>query len=169
MSKVINLIGMKFGKLTVIERVLNTHTNKTKWKCLCDCGQEKIATATHLKRSAVVRCDVCATPIPYDALYKEFRRKAHRNNHETTITFDDFLEFTKTTECFYCGCPVQWERVIKHGGTRQYNLDRIDNNIGYSIDNCVICCNVCNFMKMKLSKEEFLRKVEQIYLHLQTK
>lgn len=38
MVKLINLIGKKFGRLTVIKRVENTKNNKTQWLCKCDCG-----------------------------------------------------------------------------------------------------------------------------------
>ena len=36
-----NLIGQKFGKLTVIERAENNKQGKAMWKCRCDCGKVK--------------------------------------------------------------------------------------------------------------------------------
>ena len=42
-------------------------------------------------------------------------------------------------------------------------IDRIDSTKGYSKDNCVSCCKMCNIMKNKFSKEDFLNKVESIY------
>jgi hypothetical protein len=41
-SKIINLLGQKFGKLTVIERVSNDQNRHVRWKCKCDCGNEVI-------------------------------------------------------------------------------------------------------------------------------
>ena len=29
----------------------------------------------------------------------------------------------------------------------KYNLDRKDNSIGYSKNNCVVCCSTCNYIK----------------------
>lgn len=37
MRKTINLIGQRFGRLTVIERI-ESKRNYAMWKCLCDCG-----------------------------------------------------------------------------------------------------------------------------------
>ena len=43
MSKKYDLIGQKFGKLSVIEKIgldPNSKNKKIKWKCICDCGKE---------------------------------------------------------------------------------------------------------------------------------
>jgi hypothetical protein len=31
--------------------------------------------------------------------------------------------------------------------SRAYQLDRKDNALGYSVDNCVVCCHRCNDAK----------------------
>jgi deoxycytidylate deaminase len=46
--------------------------------------------------------------------------------------------------CIYCG------KQITTAG-----IDRIDNNVGYTIDNCVACCRVCNWMKMQMDVDEW--------------
>ena len=33
-----NLVGQKFGKLTVIKRVENDKFNKAQWLCTCECA-----------------------------------------------------------------------------------------------------------------------------------
>ena len=50
-----NLIGQRFGLLTVIERrpSKNGHSN---WLCKCDCGTEKEILGTNLKTGKVVSC-----------------------------------------------------------------------------------------------------------------
>lgn len=58
----INLVGQKFGKLTIISAsssVLLGIKNPKKvgrWLCKCDCGQKKIATTTALKAGDVGSC-----------------------------------------------------------------------------------------------------------------
>lgn len=38
-----NLVGLRFGRLLAIERIPTSHNIKrTKYRCVCDCGQEKI-------------------------------------------------------------------------------------------------------------------------------
>lgn len=38
MGKRINLIGQKFGRLTVLEHGERTKDKRIRWICLCDCG-----------------------------------------------------------------------------------------------------------------------------------
>lgn len=51
-----NLIGQRFGKLTVTEYAESIRNNQTTFKCLCDCGNEHIALGYLLKRNAVQSC-----------------------------------------------------------------------------------------------------------------
>lgn len=47
----LDLTGMRFGSLVVIEPAPNKESSKeTQWRCKCDCGNEKIVT-THLLQS----------------------------------------------------------------------------------------------------------------------
>ena len=41
-------------------------------------------------------------------------------------------------------------------------IDRLDNNEGYVIDNCVPSCEVCNYMKRDQEYESFLERCEKI-------
>ena len=50
MSKLKNEIGNHYGKLTVIERAPNNSTGNAMWRCLCECGNETIASGTDLRR-----------------------------------------------------------------------------------------------------------------------
>ena len=51
-----NLIGQKFGMLTVIEPAgADAHGNK-KWLCLCECGKKIVVLALNLKRGHTVSC-----------------------------------------------------------------------------------------------------------------
>lgn len=44
MANPIDLTGMKFNRLTVIERTKNSKDGKAMWKCACDCGNERIVS-----------------------------------------------------------------------------------------------------------------------------
>lgn len=62
-----DLTNRRFGMLTVTERVMID--NRTHWKCKCDCGGEKITSATFLKKGYVKTCGCRRT-------FKENVRKA---------------------------------------------------------------------------------------------
>jgi len=42
-------------------------------------------------------------------------------------------------------------------------LDRKNNDLGYSVDNCVACCKQCNVMKLDYTVDDFLNKVKVLY------
>ena len=56
-SRIMDLTGQRFGRLTVIERDLDTK-NKwgIYWKCKCDCGNEKSVQAGALRSGATQSC-----------------------------------------------------------------------------------------------------------------
>jgi len=51
-----NLIGQKFGKLTVIKRVENYKWGSAQWLCNCDCGNEFIVNSGSLKYGTTKSC-----------------------------------------------------------------------------------------------------------------
>ena len=55
MSKKQDLIGCKFGKLTIIEEVRDQN-NRLKLKCKCECGGETITTSDKLKTGHTKSC-----------------------------------------------------------------------------------------------------------------
>ncbi len=56
MSKVINLTGQRFGRLTVIKRFPNDKNNSATWLCKCDCGNTKIVRGIDLTRGMTKSC-----------------------------------------------------------------------------------------------------------------
>ena len=59
-DKIEEMIGKRFGRLVVIEQadtVINKSGKKMrKWKCICDCGNEKVAREDNLKRGQTKSC-----------------------------------------------------------------------------------------------------------------
>ena len=57
MSRVIDMTGQKYGKLTVLERAENDKHGKAQWLCQCDCGSNpKIINGAALRRGLTVSC-----------------------------------------------------------------------------------------------------------------
>jgi hypothetical protein len=151
MSNRIELTGKRFGKLTVLR-----YAGCRKWGCYwsvkCDCGTEKEVDGKALRHGKVVSCRCRLKEFnkdnrlrPYENLYHLFVRAAGRTTYVVNLPYDEFLVFTKETQCHYCGFAVHFQEYSAKGAT--YNLDRKDNTLGYSKDNCVVCCKTCNFAK----------------------
>lgn len=72
MSKAINIVGLKFGRLIVTSRAENKG-KQPRWNCLCDCGKLSVKYGAELKGNpygGVLRCgyncqiDLDARPAP---------------------------------------------------------------------------------------------------------
>lgn len=55
------MLGIRFGKLTVIERLENFPNGTAAWNCLCDCGTEKKVAGTKLRAGKQKSCG-CSSP-----------------------------------------------------------------------------------------------------------
>ena len=51
-----NLIGEKYGMLTVIGQAPSTTKGQRRWVCRCDCGTVKIVMGSNLRRGTTVSC-----------------------------------------------------------------------------------------------------------------
>lgn len=100
-------------------------------------------------------------------MYCFYRSGAEQRKIDFNLSEDEFRSIIKQN-CYYCGEEPSRHQSVSY--RQDYELvngiDRIDSNKGYSIENCVPCCKICNIMKNKLSKKVFLEKVSKIYNHL---
>ena len=55
-SSSIDLIGQKYGKLTILERVENIGYGQVSWLCQCDCGNKTIVTSNALRSGNTKSC-----------------------------------------------------------------------------------------------------------------
>lgn len=57
MSRIFNLIGNRFGKLTVTSKCSSkTNSGLIKWNCVCDCGNKTIVIGSNLRRGYTTSC-----------------------------------------------------------------------------------------------------------------
>ena len=51
-----DLIGQRFGRLTVIKREGKDKHNRATWLCKCDCGNEKVVNSNNLRNGSTTSC-----------------------------------------------------------------------------------------------------------------
>ena len=56
MSKLIDLTGQEFDRLTVISRAQNAKDGRARWVCQCNCGQQTIVSGSQLRNGSVKSC-----------------------------------------------------------------------------------------------------------------
>ncbi len=148
-----DLTGKTFGRLTVLGRDGAGGRIRVYWKVKCSCplGTVKSISGKHLTEGKIIGCG-CMQKIrrasmvkPFMSLYNALKGTTKRRRGvEISLTFEEFLEFTKIPNCHYCNRVLHWPDRMVHGEPFGHNLDRKDNNLGYSKTNCVTCCGVCN-------------------------
>jgi hypothetical protein len=80
--------------------------------------------------------------------YISYKRRAEKKSLEFLLTTKDFEELNNKI-CEYCG--------KENSSTHKNGIDRKNNKIGYTTENCVACCGECNFMKGELDDIDFIQ------------
>lgn len=144
--KALDLTGRRFGRLTVLERK-GSKNGKSAWLCRCDCGNEKIITASNLKTNTVS----CG------CYHKEIAKEANIVHGRTHTKFA-YIWNSMKQRCFnpnnkafknYGGRGItvceEWKNdfqtfydyvsSLPHFGEPGYSLDRINNDGNYEPGN----------------------------------
>lgn len=174
MAKIIDVSGQKFNMLIAIETSGRDKHGQTLWKCLCDCGNTTKVRSYHLRNGQVKSCGCLRkkpppNKLPYGVaaqhkLYNDYKKRANYDNILFEMAYDDFINLTKKT-CEYCGrFPFNIiEPQNKNSGSYTYNgIDRKNNDKGYTKDNCITCCEICNRAKKDLSLEDFFSWINRL-------
>ncbi len=170
-----SLVGQKFGGLTVLERLKGTCNTKGTFKCLCECGREKVTCGAYLisgnRKSCGCRLSKKTSEIGPQTVYNHYKQSSKKRKLLFDLTRQELKEIIEK-KCFYCGELSSNKFTIKK--PKNYNsrfylyngIDRIDNNIGYILKNCVSCCKICNLMKRGLSIEQWKNHMKKILNHI---
>ena len=151
----IDLVGIRFGKLVVVERLGNDKHNKTRWMCKCDCGNLKEIGGWDLRAEHSKSCGCLRTQTlvqrnlkaPYFWIFTMAKQHAVASNKSFELEYEDILDFVKINKCHYCETELVWEKHGVKGKYHGYRLDRVNNDLGYMRENCVVCCTSCNRIK----------------------
>ena len=191
MPPAINMKGKRFGSLVVKKRLPKCHhTMGAYWLCVCDCGKTREACRLFLitrramscgskecrgKRMKVAQRNVKRTSRSREesAIYQLislYKIGAKRKNRVWGLSYEQAKHFFEQS-CHYCGAqPYQLLRIKgrkRKKPTDPYNylhggIDRKDPNTGYTLENSLSCCGVCNHAKTTLSYEDFLVWIDRL-------
>lgn len=152
MSTVKDLSGQRFGRLTVIERAGSDKYKHVIWKCRCDCGEVRAVCSGNLLRGLTKSCGC----LKVQNLIKRNTVHGKRNNRLYLVWIDMKKrcynpithnyhryggrgitvcdEWLHDFQAFY-----EWAMANGYDENAPYmkcTIDRIDNDKGYSPDNC---------------------------------
>jgi len=142
--KLINLVGMRFYRLTVESRSENTSSGHAAWNCKCDCGNTSVVEGSHLRRGNTKSCGC------FDVEKLIARLTTHGMNgtptHRTWLSMrqrclndkDQHYQDYGGRGIKICRRWYKFENFLEDMGERPKGktIDRVDNDGGYSPDNC---------------------------------
>ncbi len=177
----LNLVGKRFTRLTVISDFGNhPTTGESYWQCQCDCGEIIQVTGYSLTSGNTKSCgcyhkihtrQLFSKPIvdlTLSRVIHDYKSSAQIKKHSFDLTKDQVSRLI-FSECYYCGAKPSNSYRTSSGRTLlpHQGIDRKDNSKGYTVDNVVPCCIVCNKMKKTLGHDEFLLHIHRIALRFE--
>jgi len=152
----IDLTGRRIGRLTAIRDVGSDKYNYRLWECRCDCGRTVTVNTNRLNKGKPRSCGCLRKEVARESL----RKQAYRHGYFGTRLYGVWSDMVRRTEDpnsnsykNYGGrgikvCP-EWRESFKafhdwamangydeNAPRGQCTIDRIDNDKGYSPDNC---------------------------------
>lgn len=142
-----DITGRTFGRLTVVERVQTDNNKHPKWLCVCSCGNTVEVQAGSLKNGRTTSCGCYRKgqfvksntkhSLSKHPLYKVWEHIVSRCYNPRNMYYKYYGgrgitvcdEWREHPESF-----IEW--AIKKGYEKGLQTDRIDNNLGYSPNNC---------------------------------
>jgi len=162
--------GFKIGRLIVqwpCGRIGKTYKEKV-WLCLCECGNLTTVRQSDIKSGCSTSCGCRKKDTdkergrqlglknigrpnvhkkrPYEVLYNRLLKGAEKRKYKVEMTYEQYLEFVEK-DCHYCDAKLTWVKHSTHKAALAHCIDRKDNSLGYTKENCVACCPRCNWGK----------------------
>jgi hypothetical protein len=97
-------------------------------------------------------------------LYRSYQHGAKRRKLEWSLSQEEFEKLI-FSPCHYTGRKPNTVIKVTAASFLYNGIDRVDNQKGYSLRNCVPCCSEVNAAKSDLTTEEFLTLVKEVYQH----
>lgn len=163
-----NLIGKKFGKLTVIEDTGKRKSRRPIYKCLCDCGNYCEILGKYLLSGDTKSCGCFNKGNAHNrdavgeitkSFWTPILKQAVRRGIPFQITREYCwnLYLKQNRKCNLTGVSIEFSTNIRdERGKQTCSLDRIDSSKGYVEGNVQWVHKIINIMKNSLTQEDFI-------------
>ena len=146
----IDMIGKRFGNLTVISQAESIESCRPRWLCHCDCGNNRIVRGVSLRRGDTKSCGCLkiehAKTLSNDNItHGESKTRLYRIwfNIRSRCNKSSHIDYPKYGARGIRVCD-EWDGnfvafrdwAMSNGYAETLSIDRIDNNGNYSPINC---------------------------------
>jgi len=148
MSRLIDLTGQKFNRLIVLKRYYKM-AHPVYWLCRCDCGKEHVVEGNKIKSGEIKSCGCLKQEfvdnggwnkkhgLTKTRIYSIWRSMKQRCTNPVSAAIKKNYQDRGITVC------SEWHDFEKfknwafvNGYSENLTIERMDNNKGYSPDNC---------------------------------
>lgn len=143
-SKLKDLTGQRFGKLTALYRIHNYHKKRVHWLCICDCGNLAEVASCNLQSQTTNSCGCLYQEHgkSHDRLYKLYYNIKDRCYNKNSTSYKDYgARDIKVCQEWLDDFMNFYNWAINNGYREGLTIDRIDNDKGHSPDNCRCATN----------------------------
>lgn len=143
MSERINMVGWRFGRLTVIGFDGLDNRGAALWRCRCDCGTERTIRGGRLRSGTSKSCGCLRKELmtthggTNTRLYNIWEAMRGRCNNPNNKCYKDYggRGITVCDE-WKSDFTAFRDWALQHGYQDDLSIDRIDNDKGYTPENC---------------------------------
>jgi len=153
--------------LTEFGKNKHTKDSRTVWclKCKREYAKKRRLTPTGIYQA--IKGQIKYTQA--HAGERDYRGYIRPKRKNMTCTQLEFVEWYKSQpkKCAYCDIPDEYidklnDTVMKR--SKRLTIDCKDNDKGYDLDNLVLSCHRCNFMKSDILSYDAMRDVGQRHI-----
>ena len=165
-TRIVHLVGLRFGKLVVLSRHGTDHQGQPKWKCKCDCGSRAVVRGNLLRHGHTRSCGCLhretlvkrntkhgmaprGARVPEYSMYLSAGRRARERGMEFNIELSDIVIPEK---CPVLGIPLR--KGLKVHANDSPSLDRVNSAKGYVKGNVCVISYRANTIKQDATSDE---------------
>ena len=100
-----------------------------------------------------------------NAIYNGIRDRSRKKRFDV-CTMEEFIIWYNSQEKVCVYCDIKESQIKLAWGEYRPNLeiDRTDNNKGYTLDNIALACHTCNVVKLNIFNFNEMREIGQNYI-----
>jgi hypothetical protein len=173
MSKKLNVLGLRFGHLTALERVGRHPTQRTAiWKWRCDCGNEREIEARRVVAGHTRTCGKCelkhkltsesvsnksALGKRVTREYQRYIEKAKRRRKKWQLTLEEFSQLV-TSNCTLCNTPPSLQHLNR--------IEPASSEMQYTLGGVYVQCPKCEQTYSKVGISQIIERIFAAHKHL---
>ncbi len=186
-----DLTGKKSGKLTILSLSSKRgKRGQYYYDCICDCGNKTSVVINSLVKERTKSCGCLMKKVytelsqkikilnslpegqaAFNDMYSRYKYRAQKIlDLDFSLTKEEFKTIT-SSNCYFCGVQptASFNKAATKNRPNLYNgsyihngIDRVDSSKGYTLENSIPACEICNKAKRDLPIEKFNKWIQTL-------